>query len=106
MDFDLTDINKYATGIGFQDSIIWDYDTKQPTGVHNQTKALGMIVHVWTFKDDVLIFDSKNNMEMYHKGQNLLKLDGVITEFADIYAPVAQLIKNQSGCTISQSIEN
>lgn len=25
-DFNLTDINKYATGIGFQDSIIWNYD--------------------------------------------------------------------------------
>jgi len=29
--FDLTDVNKYATGIGFQDSIIYDYTTHQMT---------------------------------------------------------------------------
>ena len=26
--FDLEDVNKYATGIGFQDSIIWDYSNR------------------------------------------------------------------------------
>jgi len=94
----LADINKYATGIGFQDSIVWDYHNAKPTDIHNQTKALGMLVHVWTFKDDMLVFNSTNNLETYHIGQNVLKLDGVITEFADIYAPVAQLIKKQADC--------
>ena len=28
---------------------------------------------------------------MYRIGQKVLKLDGVITEFADIYAPLAQM---------------
>lgn len=31
--FDLADINKYATGIGFQDSIIWDYKNNATTDV-------------------------------------------------------------------------
>jgi len=31
--FDLTDVNKYATGIGFQDSIIWDYKKNVTTDV-------------------------------------------------------------------------
>lgn len=31
--------------------------------------------------------------EMYKFAQLTLKLDGVITEFADIYAPVSQLLK-------------
>ena len=30
---------------------------------------------------------------MYRIAQNTLKLDGVITEFADIYAPLAQMLK-------------
>lgn len=30
---------------------------------------------------------------MYSKAQNLMKLDGVITEFADIYAPIAQFYR-------------
>lgn len=61
-EFDLVDINKYATGIGYQDSIIWNYTTAQPTKVHNETKALGMMVHVWTFKDDMLVFNTTNNL--------------------------------------------
>jgi hypothetical protein len=31
--------------------------------------------------------------DMYSIGHKTLKLDGVITEFADIYAPLAQLWK-------------
>lgn len=50
--FNLTDIALYATGIGFQDGIIWDYKNKKPFTVHTDTQALGMLVHVWTFRDD------------------------------------------------------
>ena len=32
------------------------------TEVLSQTRSLGMIVHIWTFKDDVLLFDSKTNI--------------------------------------------
>lgn len=32
--------------------------------------------------------------DMYSIGHKTLKLDGVITEFADIYAPLAQIWKN------------
>lgn len=31
---------------------------------------------------------------MYSVGHHTLKLDGIITEFADIYAPLAQIWKN------------
>ena len=33
---------------------------------------------------------------MYKKGQLELKLDAVITEFCDIYAPIAQLLKTET----------
>lgn len=91
----MADINKYATGIGFQDSIIWDYSTNTARDTLQKTKDLGMIVHIWTFKDDVLLFNVKNNIEMYTIGQNIMKLDGVITEFCDVYAPVSQLLRKQ-----------
>lgn len=58
----MIDINKYATGIGFQDSIIYDYTAHELTQVINQCRDLGLIVHVWTFKDDALLFDSKTNL--------------------------------------------
>ena len=87
------DINKYATGIGFQDSIIYDYSAHELTEVLNQCRQLGLMVHVWTFKDDNLLFDAKSYLEMYRFAQMTLKLDGVITEFADIYAPISQLLK-------------
>lgn len=33
---------------------------------------------------------------MYRIGQIEMKLDGIITEFCDIYAPVAQLLKDEA----------
>jgi hypothetical protein len=62
MKFDLSDVNKYATGIGFQDTILYDYSTHRMTEILEQTRALGMIVHIWTFKDDMLLFDAKTNI--------------------------------------------
>ena len=60
--FDLEDINKYATGIGFEDKIVWDYKENKQTDVVAKTRALKMLVHVWTFKDDVLLFEVPNNI--------------------------------------------
>lgn len=34
--------------------------------------------------------------EMYSRAQKEMKLDGVITEFADIYAPIAQLYRGSN----------
>ena len=33
---------------------------------------------------------------MYNIGQNTIKLNGIITEFADIYAPLAQIWKSEA----------
>ena len=77
--FDLDEVNQYATGIGFQDKLLWDYFSNTPTDTLKKTRDLGMIVHVWTFKDDELLFSASNNIEMYKIGHNVLKLDGVIT---------------------------
>ena len=38
-----------------------------------------MMVHLWTFKDDVLLFEAQNNIGMYKVGQRELKLDAIIT---------------------------
>lgn len=54
--FDLVDINRYATGIGFQDSILYDYTKHEMTPVLMQSRDLGLLVHIWTFKDDNLLF--------------------------------------------------
>ena len=80
--FDLEEVNKYATGIGFQDSIIYDYSKDAPTDVMAKTKALGMKVHVWTFKDDVLLFNSTNNIVHIiscRKCMNVLKRSSSLT---------------------------
>ena len=63
--FDLEDVNKYATGLGYQDSIIYDYASGKQTSVIQDTKSLGMLVHVWTFKDDVILFNSTNNIVQF-----------------------------------------
>jgi hypothetical protein len=64
--FDLEDVNKYATGIGFEDDFLWDYDTNKPTALLEQARRLGLIVHIWTFKDDALLFNAKNNIVILH----------------------------------------
>jgi glycerophosphoryl diester phosphodiesterase len=79
---------------------LWDYAANQPTDTFFKARALGLVLHIWTFKDDVLFFNATSNIvrvffmqDMYSIGHKTLKLDGVITEFADIYAPLAQLWK-------------
>ena len=61
-DIDLDDIAIYATGVGFEEAILWDYKTNLPTETFYRARQLGLIVHIWTFKDDVLFFNSKTNI--------------------------------------------
>lgn len=60
--FDLEDVNKYATGVGFEDEFLWDYKNNNETALLAQARSLGLIVHIWTFKDDVLLFNAKNSI--------------------------------------------
>ncbi len=60
--FDLEDVNKYATGVGFEDEFLWDYRSNKPTALLEQARSLELVVHIWTFKDDVLLFNAKNNI--------------------------------------------
>lgn len=60
--FKLEQVNKYANGIGFEDYIIWDYARKTPNPVLEKAKDLGLLVHVWTFKDEKPIFNATTNI--------------------------------------------
>ena len=60
--FDLNDVAKYATGVGFEDGFIWDYKSDRATALLEQARGLGLIVHIWTFKDDELFFNAKDNI--------------------------------------------
>jgi glycerophosphoryl diester phosphodiesterase len=61
-DLDLDDISAYATGIGFEEAVLWDYAANQPTETFHRARALGLIIHIWTFKDDVLFFNASTNI--------------------------------------------
>lgn len=50
-----------------------------------------MLLHIWTFKDDQPIFSAKDPLELYRVG-HMMKLDGVITEFPDVYSPVSHFL--------------
>lgn len=41
---------------------------------------------------------------MYKFAQNTMKLDGVITEFCDVYAPVSQLLKIQNASGVREEL--
>ena len=58
----LDEIAIYATGIGFNDKALWNYTTNTATPLLRQMRDRGLIVHIWTFKDDILMFNSKNNI--------------------------------------------
>jgi glycerophosphoryl diester phosphodiesterase len=60
--FDLVDTAKYATGIGFESEFLWDYKKNAPTDTFYKARELGLILHIWTFKDDVGLLNSKSNI--------------------------------------------
>lgn len=76
--------------------MVWDYFLSTPTWLLEETRKYELLIHVWTFKDDAMIFQGRNNIEMYRIGQIDMKLDGIITEFPDIYAPIAQLLRSSA----------
>jgi glycerophosphoryl diester phosphodiesterase len=57
---DLNDISVYATGIGFEENILWNYGSNNPTDTFYKARELGLVIHIWTFKDDVLFFNAPN----------------------------------------------
>jgi glycerophosphoryl diester phosphodiesterase len=59
---DLDDVAAYATGIGFEEKVLWDYSSNKPTETFYNSRALGLQIHIWTFKDDVLFLNAKTNI--------------------------------------------
>lgn len=85
----------YATGIGYQDKMVWDSFLGEPTWLIEETRKHGLLIHVWTFKDDARIFQAVTPIEMYRIGQIQMRLDGIITEFSDVYTPIAQILRGE-----------
>jgi hypothetical protein len=63
--FDLSDVVEHATGIGFSDSVLWNYQENRPSDVFLEAKRLGLVVHMWTFKDDVLSLGATSNIVLF-----------------------------------------
>lgn len=59
--YDLNEVAKYATGLGVDDASIWNYTTLKPTALLDSSRYLDLLLHVWTFKDDNLFFNSSTN---------------------------------------------
>lgn len=60
--FNLTDVVLYATGVGFDDILLFDYSTNRPSDMFYQARELGLLVHMWSFQDDKLLFKAKDNI--------------------------------------------
>ena len=58
----LTDVALHATGVGLNDYWLWDKVNGKPSDVFYQARNLGLIVHMWTFKDDVKYFNASTNI--------------------------------------------
>ena len=58
----MTDVALYATGVGLNDYWLWDKEAGKPSDTFYEARSLGLIVHMWTFKDDVMYFNAKTNI--------------------------------------------
>jgi glycerophosphoryl diester phosphodiesterase len=59
----IREASSYSHGIGIEDILLWDSNNKKPNyELIQKIKDLKMLTHVWTFKDDSLIFDAKTNI--------------------------------------------
>lgn len=51
---------KYCHGLGVESTFLYDIEKKKPKKeVIDQIKAMNMGLHVWTFRDDDLLFGAK-----------------------------------------------
>ena len=48
----LEDLATYSDGVGPYKSLVMDLQTGEPTGYADKARALGLVVHPWTFRDD------------------------------------------------------
>ena len=56
---------KYSHGLGVESTLVYDPVAKKPKkDVLDQIKALNMMLHVWTFRDDQLLFGAKDAIVM------------------------------------------
>jgi glycerophosphoryl diester phosphodiesterase len=81
-----------VTSIGITDTTAWDYSRRAANGYVQRAGARGLRVHLWTFKDDVLLFGASNSTDMYRVATNM-RLDGIITEFPDTLAALQPFLK-------------
>lgn len=79
----LGEVAKYASGIGPWLPQVYDPKSRNGTELLYNAKALGLIIHPYTFRTDDLAFDmdAETLIELI---QNDLKLDGIFTDHADI----------------------
>ncbi len=84
----LREISEYADGVGALKYLLITREGK-PTAFVRQAKALGLDVHVWTFRDDAYmseLFESGESELAFYLG---LGIDGLFTDFPDTGVRVA-----------------
>lgn len=64
MPYHMEEVANYAASIGYKDKMILRYFLSEPTFLVEQTCKDGLLIHLWTFKDDARIFQAITNIEM------------------------------------------
>jgi glycerophosphoryl diester phosphodiesterase len=82
-----------VASIGITDHNAWDYAAGCPTGLVQQAKDRGLLVNMWTFKDEQLFFGAGCPSKAYEIATKVLRLDGIITEFPDALAAIQPFLK-------------
>lgn len=58
----LAEVAQFACSVGVNDLVEWDYKQNKSRGMVDQAHSLGLLVHMWTFKDDMLFFNSSTGV--------------------------------------------
>ena len=45
--------------------MIWDYDLDKEKQTLSETRSLGLLIHVWTFRDDAVMLDAQNSLVIF-----------------------------------------
>ena len=99
--YNLTEIAKYAHGVGPQQEWLFLYDNETWTET-NESKfvemchALGLAVHPYPIKDDFLVWSKPANPIKEHEIFLNKKIDGIFTEFPHMTHSAYNMFKSQN----------
>ena len=92
----LQEISKFARGIGPNIKSLYKSNQLVPSEFYHNAKSLGLLIHPWTLRVDQLPLPFKSYDQLLDFFVNVLKVDGLFTDFPDITSEFIKLKTNSA----------